>query len=215
MPVAKCNTKSGWGRGKKRYHDRVEKGLCILCDNKPEHGLRWCIDCKAKESERSKQKRLKAAADGKCESCPNKAMQLTRAAGQNRLGGQYVEGRSQSTYCAQCYLKSRAFDLLGSRRHWEVLVEKLEACRWRCPYTGETLVLGDNLSFDHIDPISRFPERKHDPNNIEPVSWQVNVMKRDLTKQEFLALIERIYSHADFIALASHTSSYPQGSESD
>ena len=74
---------------------------------------------------------------------------------------------------------------------------KLDACGWKCAYTGDLLVVGDNLSFDHMDPISRFPERRYDPDNVEPVTWQVNLMKRDLTKQEFLALVGRIYRRSN------------------
>jgi hypothetical protein len=73
-----------------------------------------------------------------------------------------------------------------------VLQAKLEACNWTCPYTGEVLVLGENLSFDHVYPICRFPEKRHEPDNLEPCTWQINLMKRDLTKEEFTTLVFKI-----------------------
>lgn len=197
MPKRNSNREFDFNRKnsqRDRRQEKITNGICTtcLCTNKVEVGLKVCADCRAVESERGKRRRMDASANGKCESCPNRAMKLNRAPRQNRLGGQYIEGRSQASYCERCYLKSRARELLGSRTHWKVLVDKLDACKWLCPYTGEKLVIGDNLSFDHMDPVSRFPEKKFDPNNIEPVSWQINVMKRDMTKDEFLALTRRI-----------------------
>ena len=87
--------------------------------------------------------------------------------------------------------------VLGGRRHWRVLIAKLDACNWQCVYTGEKLVLGQNLSFDHIDPICRFPEKKFDPKNIEAVSLTVNLMKRHLTKEEFLEMVRKIRSYVN------------------
>jgi hypothetical protein len=84
---------------------------------------------------------------------------------------------------------------LGSGKRWRILLEKLDECGWRCPYTGEQLVMGDNLSFDHILPVSRFPEKRHDPENVEPISWEINMLKRHLTKDEFLALVRNIASY--------------------
>ena len=85
--------------------------------------------------------------------------------------------------------------LFGTRLKWRILLDKLDEANWQCPYSGEQLVLGDNLSFDHKDPICRFPEKRRDPNNIEPVSWQINLMKRDLTKDEFLGLVRSIMTY--------------------
>jgi hypothetical protein len=85
--------------------------------------------------------------------------------------------------------------VLGSRSQWTTLLEKLEAASWRCVYTGELLVLGENLSFDHVNPVCRFPEQRYDPDNIEPVTLTVNLMKRHMTKTEFLALVANIANH--------------------
>ena len=106
-----------------------------------------------------------------------------------------TEGRRVSYLCAMCYLRNMAVKHLGSELKWQILLDKLYRCDWRCCYTGDKLRMGDNLSFDHPDPTARFPDRRHDPDNLEPVSLQVNLMKRDLTKNEFLALIERIHEH--------------------
>ena len=58
----------------------------------------------------------------------------------------------------------------------------------RCPYTGEVLVPGDNLSFDHILPSSRFPEIASDISNIQLVTRRINILKGDLTHEEFISM---------------------------
>lgn len=168
---------------KKCYGKKAANGLCVFCGKPSTQGRRACDECNAKKNAKERQRRARYTAEGRCRQCGAEA----------QLSNRSLRGKERGNYCKDCWLKVLAHYVLGSRKHWRVLVEKLDACGWRCSYTGETLVLGDNLSFDHMDPVCRFPEKRHDPDNVEPVSWQVNLMKRDLTKQEFLNLIERIY----------------------
>lgn len=48
-----------------------------------------------------------------------------------------------------------------------------------------------------MDPVCRFPDRKHDAENVEPVSLVVNLMKRHMTKAEFLGKIRIILHNID------------------
>lgn len=169
MPESKCTTR-----------------FCVACGKEKETEKVRCNSCNAKSNRRNQARRRKYADEGRCRECGEKAQLTNRS----------LRNRERGNYCGDCWLKMLATSLLGSRKLWRILLDKLNECGWKCPYTGETLVLGVNLSFDHMDPIARFPDRQHDPENLEPISWQVNLMKRDLTKAEFLAMIERIHRHA-------------------
>jgi len=54
-----------------------------------------------------------------------------------------------------------------------------------CPYTGELLTPGVNMSIDHKLPLSRYPHRAFDLDNLEWVSLTYNYAKRDRTTEEF------------------------------
>lgn len=196
--------------------------MCTRCGRENTDSKRQCVRCRGLLSAAAKRLADKRRSSGKCADCGKELdrrgrhckvctedrrirmrRSIDRRVSQELCGKcgkeNYIvdaNGRRVSFLCDVCYLRNMAVKHLGSELRWVVLVEKLDACGWRCPYTGEPLVLGDNLSFDHMDPVCRFPEKRHDPDNIEPISWQVNLMKRDLTKSEFLAMIERIHSNA-------------------
>jgi len=102
-----------------------------------------------------------------------------------------------------CYLKKIARNRLGSNRYWTQLRNKLTQQNYRCVYTGTPLQLGVNDSLDHIYPVQRFPDRAHDPNNVEWVTREINEMKRDRTPDEFLSLIQRILNNRQTLTVAS------------
>lgn len=91
------------------------------------------------------------------------------------------------SFCERCYFKKTSTDCLKTARHAELLGQKLKTQKYRCAYTGEKIVLGLNDSLDHILPISKFPELRHDPENTEWVTRKVNCMKWDSTRDEFIA----------------------------
>jgi hypothetical protein len=171
---------------RKHAQSRRDRGLCLDCNNETGGKTSRCKACLARHNEETKTRRAAWQAEGKCRDCGKEAVLSNRS---------MRSDKDRSNYCRACYFKVLAVSMLGARQHWEVLVRKLDECGWRCPYTGEELVLGHNLSFDHIYPVSRFPERRHDVNNIEPITWKINMLKRDLTKDEFITLVRNIASY--------------------
>jgi hypothetical protein len=57
------------------------------------------------------------------------------------------------------------------------------------------LILGVNASIDHIKPVSRYADLALKLDNMEWVSFRVNLAKSDLTPEEFLSLIKAIATH--------------------
>jgi len=94
--------------------------------------------------------------------------------------------------CDACYCRKVSKFNLGTGKHWRVLRDKFHAQEARCPYTGDVLVLGLNATVDHILPISRYPDRRNDPTNVEWVVNWVNLMKGDATPDEFVDRMRRI-----------------------
>ncbi len=187
MPVSKRTRELNEVKNDRRkyYKSNRERGLCVVCCKPTGTKGARCARCNVKVNAKECRRRARYTADGKCRLCGEEA----------QLSNRSLRKRERGNYCKRCWFKVLAGYLLGSMKHWPILVEKLDACGWKCPYTGEELVLGVNLSFDHMNPVARFPEQKHDPANLEPISWKVNLMKRDLTKEEFLELIGRIYQN--------------------
>jgi len=62
-----------------------------------------------------------------------------------------------------------------------------------CPYLGVALTL-ENACIDHRLPMSRFPELAQEITNLEWVSRRANLMKGDLTPDEFRDLC-RLVAH--------------------
>jgi hypothetical protein len=85
--------------------------------------------------------------------------------------------------------------MFGTRRHWKLLKQKLQEQEYKCAYTGVQLIPGVNASVDHVYPKFKYPEMAKDPHNIEWVTTEVNVMKRDRTPEEFLSLMRSILDY--------------------
>jgi 5-methylcytosine-specific restriction endonuclease McrA len=94
--------------------------------------------------------------------------------------------------CYVCYFKQTAHKNLGTRKRWKELRDLWERQKGICPYTGTALQIGVDASIDHILPKSRYPELRYEISNLEWVSTRINVMKRDMTKDEFTALIKQM-----------------------
>lgn len=94
--------------------------------------------------------------------------------------------------CQVCYLKRSASSTLGSSSQWPLLLDKLNQQKWKCAYTGIPLVLRENASIDHILPVSRYPQYRHNIRNVEWVDWRVNHMKLSMTRDEFIQFSRQI-----------------------
>lgn len=175
----------------KRHRDKKRReGKCFACGVPCDTGTR-CTDCHKRNMDEIKERRKRWSREGRCRDC-GKDSAVLGLMKRNMPGG-----IRKSKYCRDCYLKMMSRSLLGSSKWWTELLAKLDSADWRCGYTGEVLVLGENLSFDHVYPVLRFPEKRHDPDNLIPCTLEVNLAKRDRTKDEFLAFVTKIYSYRE------------------
>ena len=61
-----------------------------------------------------------------------------------------------------------------------------------CALSGLPISLGDTAHLDHILPKSKHPELATDPNNLQWLHRDVNMMKRDINPQLFLELCKKV-----------------------
>ena len=61
-----------------------------------------------------------------------------------------------------------------------------------CPYTGVKLELRVNAHLDHILPQASYPELAYDLSNMQWVSPRANMMKNNMTHNEFIAFCHNI-----------------------
>ena len=99
-----------------------------------------------------------------------------------------------ATYCEKHFLTAAAGRVMrcGSTVNAIGLKKQLVKQNYKCPYTGELLILGVNASLDHIKPASRFPELIGTLSNMEWVSKEVNRIKGAMTKEEFISFCHMI-----------------------
>lgn len=93
---------------------------------------------------------------------------------------------NNNVYCETCWFKSIAYINTGLRSNGSIIKQMLILQDYKCFYTGVQLKIGVNISLDHIIPISCGGEK-----NILNVRWvdlTVNMVKRNLTHEEFVSL---------------------------
>lgn len=112
---------------------------------------------------------------------------------------------NSNTYCERHWfgnlaarVKNRSGLKFNSLELSVELKELIEAQNYTCPYTGIRLVPGVNASLDHVLPISRYPELGADISNLEWVSLEVNLAKRDKTREEFIELCVTILKNRGY-----------------
>lgn len=156
-----------------RAQENRTLGLCQKCSQPAVPGKSNCKDCARHIAavENTRIKRLRG--QGTCPRCLQPLLGVL--------------------WCLPCYVRITLQRNTGSSVGWEILVAKLEAQQFLCPYTGDLLHPGVNLSLDHIHAISK--GGTHAPDNLEWVSTRVNVMKQELSRTEFVALCAKIVSH--------------------
>lgn len=97
--------------------------------------------------------------------------------------------------CVECHFKYLAKLYLKDRKRWKELEALWDKQGGTCPYTGLQLEFGVDASLDHIIPVSRDETLANDITNMEFVHSQVNSMKRDMTKEEFLEFLAMIHGN--------------------
>lgn len=174
-----CLSVSSALESKKSNQRRVE-GKCTFCGAERDREGTLCVKCATKSRENVRKNMLARLSTGMCNRCGVEPFT------------QSVDGKQLSKMCQRCYLKNMAGKHLGSGLKWTVLLDKLYRCNWQCIYTAEPLTPGINLSFDHLDPVSRFPDKKYEASNVEPCSKVINLMKRDMTQNEFVKMCSTV-----------------------
>jgi hypothetical protein len=168
-------------RDKARKDARRALGLCVNCDDQAIAGRSRCQRHLARSTGYTLTFQKKRSEKGTCCKCDGDVLPSLKSAPE-RL-------------CETCYLKKTARRYLGSNRRWRDLLSLLEGQRWRCAYTGEILVLGVNDSVDHSYPVSAYPDLAGEITNLEWITREINVMKRDRTPEQFMALMASILSY--------------------
>jgi len=132
----------------------------------------WCKKCMVKYiGEYNRKRRQTRKRDKVCRSCGNPTIP------------------NSSHFCEFHYVASKLRYAVGTKcnDYTQIMLDRLKQQDYKCPYTGEQIILGINAHLDHIKPKSRFPELATDLNNIEWVSAVINHAKADMTKEEFLS----------------------------
>lgn len=163
-------------KSEKKYKAKLkENGLCINCGQlEPEEGKFKCNSCLSINRDYTNGRSKMAKLNGKCYSCKHR------------------DKLPDCGSCEECWYKTIARNNGFRTDQWTELKKKMEYQNHTCPYTGVKLVKGINASIDHIKPKKRFPELYRDLSNVEWICLDINMSKRDKTKEEFLEMCETI-----------------------
>jgi len=165
--------------------NRRQAKVCRICGlDKPAPRSKMCSNCSKKYVGYGEQRRITLSVAGKCTSCSGELGDFSE-----------IQNSKKSKVCRQCFLRRLAGTYLKNPDLGFKLERKLMDQEYKCPYSGKILVLGVNASIDHIYPQSRFPDKKYDLSNLEWVDLYINLLKRDMTKDEFISLIRNIHSN--------------------
>lgn len=161
----------------------IDAGLCAYCGKcPPSPSRRSCQECREIVNKNNRAKIDRKVAQGLCPNCgTNPVLPAMRG--------------KRWSFCERCYFKKTSTDCLKTAKHADLIGQKLKDQNYRCAYTSEEIILGLNDSLDHILPISKFPELRNDPTNVEWVTRKVNCMKWDSTREEFIATAYAIVRH--------------------
>jgi hypothetical protein len=165
---------------------RRAAGLCRDCGELAVLGRAHCLTCRDYHRGLQQAKRLRRQAAGLCVQCGAASLLPALVDKPNALC-------EPCYYCfIACFIARKR---LGSTKHTAILREKFLAQGGRCAYSGDALTLGLNATLDHILPVSRYPDLRCDPTNVEWVADWVNLMKWDATPDEFRARLRQILGH--------------------
>lgn len=94
-----------------------------------------------------------------------------------------------NVFCKSCWFESQAANF-GGMKQFSSLLELWESQNGRCFYSDEVLIPGFNASLDHQVPKSR--GGSDEISNLKWVHIQINLMKSDMTHEEFLIKCQKI-----------------------
>lgn len=99
------------------------------------------------------------------------------------------------TVCLKHYFCTVSSSHFKVSKYWKDLMSIAEQQKYICPYSGQQLIPGINMSLDHKLPKSRFPEKQNDLDNLQFCDLHVNNAKHIMTEEEFIIFIDRIYNY--------------------
>lgn len=103
-------------------------------------------------------------------------------------GGCYACGKDKLEHsahlCFKCWVKATSLRRL-KKTYTKDLIDIIEKQKYICPYTGDVLVPGHNMSLEHIEAASVNSDRKRDINNVTWVSFWANAARGNLSHKDF------------------------------
>lgn len=100
-----------------------------------------------------------------------------------------------SKLCEKCYLKQKSVQHLKTVNYWKELKEILIQQNYICPYTGDNLILGLNTSLDHIISKKNDNSKSLDINNVQWVTFEVNMAKSHMLHQDFIIFCQKVVNY--------------------
>lgn len=100
-----------------------------------------------------------------------------------------------NVHCRLCWFIDKAISRAGGSKNLDAICKLWEQQNGRCFYSEEELMPGKNASLDHQLPRSK--GGLDDPSNLKWVSNKINLMKSDMTHDEFIVMCKFISSKFD------------------
>ena len=166
----------------KKYKTKcLENGMCWRCNKFPHMpNTQSCHECTDKKSQNRELRIKSRLKEGLCKFC-----------------GKNANVSITSKSCVECYLKNISYKNFGVQDYWQDLKLLFEKQKEICPYTGIKLSIGVNASLDHI-----VPKTCGGKNELPNMQWvyfgkdfDINMMKRNFSHENFIKAIKIIYEH--------------------
>ena len=166
----------------KRREKCFKAGICWRCGDPVSLSKKMCNRCLCKRHGETKKLSERRLSQGLCKFCG--------------LNTPAIKSES----CISCFLtrmSKRYFSDINQGK--QILLEIFEEQNGRCPYTNIALSLGVNATLDHI--IASSNGGKTEKNNLQWVyygnDFDVNMMKRNMSEENFIKAINTIYRHKE------------------
>ena len=164
-----------------RFANLKQAGLCPQCGLSREDDSVFCIKCRASKNKANRElcarKKVRSIKYGTCRKCSKPQ-------------------EANLVVCEWHWIQNMSYSSTGKTSNASRLLEILEKQYRRCYYTGVDLIAGE-ASIDHLMPVSKFPELRSEISNLAWCHKRINLMKGDMTKDEFLASCRLITGHMD------------------